>query len=91
MAHYLGALLLAGFAAGILLSLYDQILTGPAWARTLLSVLLSLGPAYYIERDVDCVLLAAGAALVANLLVALLQLLQVQRDVAMTSVLRRTR
>lgn len=81
--------LIAALAAGLLLHLYDQLVTGPAWARTLLSLLLALGPAYYLVRSVDAVLLAAAAALVANVVVALLQWLQVARDAQMTSVLRR--
>jgi hypothetical protein len=87
-------LLVASLGAAFVVYLYDLFFAGPAWARTLLPV---AALAFYdwplpLESALDGVRLATitlGAAFLGLAWVALVQLLQVQRDAAMTQVLRR--
>lgn len=93
MAHLLGLLLLAALYAATVLYLYDLLVAGPEWARVLLTMALTYlflvlwDENWSTERVLHSIPAAGGALL----LVALLQLLQVKRDAAMTSVLRRGR
>lgn len=94
MVHGLGVLLVAGLAAAAVLYLYDVVLTGPAWARVLGTVVAATAWSTLLAPDQSPGRLAAlgvGAATVALLAVALLQLLQVQRDVALTTAFSRRR
>jgi len=85
-------LLIASFAVALVLYLYDSLVAGPSAARTLLSVGLGAGAAWGLDVDAAepaLIVLAVAAAGGGMTLVALLQYLQVQRDAAMTQVLRR--
>lgn len=89
MEHLLVAVLWTAFW----LYLYDSVLTGPTWARTLLAGLWGALGVQSQQGDnwIDAGQLTAGvgAGVLGMLLVALLQWLQVARDAQMTSVLRR--
>lgn len=85
------ALLVASLAAALVIYLYDSYVSGPPVARLMLATIpagLSLLAFGYGEpvSDVPWVLAATFLGLVE---VAFLQWLQVARDAAMTSVMRR--
>lgn len=86
-------LLIAALFAAFLLYLYDTLVTGPSWARTLLAGIL--GSAGLYAQDVGRVnphlILGPAAGFAAMLGVAVLQLCQVQRDTKMMQAFGRRR
>ena len=92
MGHLLGALLLAALSAGLALHMVDLLFTIPAAIRAGLSLVLAAPAAFYLQPSLSDVLLLTGAAaMLANVLVAVLQLLQIQRDAAVVRAFSRVR
>lgn len=84
-------LLVAALAAAMVITLYDTLVSGPPFARVMLTAVVA-GPCYIFldERTLaEDIVGAAAASFIALLLLAVLQWILVQRDAAMTSVLRR--
>lgn len=98
MEHHLEALLLAALVGALLLYVYDLYVSGPEWSRLLPPLVGASGTLIGLGYDrslitswPDTVVYCAAGTFAAVLLVAVLQLLQVKRDAAMTAVLRRGR
>ena len=92
MGHLLGALLLTALSAGLTLHMVDLLITVPGWVRVLLSSVFAAPAAYYLQQNIgDTMLLTGAAAMLANVLVAVLQLLQIQRDAAVVQAFSRAR
>lgn len=83
-------LLVASLLGALVLYSYDLFVTGPPAARPLIAHLPALAWYMFVGPYDDWRLLESYAAVIpALILVAALQLLMVQRDVALTSVFRR--
>lgn len=85
-------LLIASLAVALVLYLYDTLVAGPAFARPLLAAVLGGAAVWGLNVDAGesaLAVLSVAAAAGGIAAVALVQYLEVQRDAAMTQVLRR--
>lgn len=84
-------LLVAALAAALVVTLYDSLVTGPGWARILLTGAAAMVAYLQLDEGAWRRVIVGGlaAGFVALVLLAVLQYLLVLRDASMTSVLRR--